>query len=79
MEAPTGRVKRRLAAATGCSARWWWHFRAGADARVTTCGQAGGGDAGWRGRFTQMIEDVAHGRAVGDEGDDPVRRETGKE
>ena len=43
VEAPTGRVKRRFAAATGCSARCWWHFRAGAGARVTTRGQAGGG------------------------------------
>jgi site-specific DNA recombinase len=29
---------------------------------------AGGRDAGWRGGFTQMAEDVAHTRALGDEG-----------
>lgn len=26
---------------------------------------------GWRDRLTEVDEDVAHGRAVGDEGDDP--------
>ena len=34
---------------------------------------AGGRDARWRGGFTQMAEDVAHGRAGGDKGDDPLR------
>ena len=34
---------------------------------------AGGRDAGRRGGFTPMAEDVAHSRAVGDEGDDPYR------
>lgn len=37
---------------------------------------AGGCDAGWRGRLTEVAEDVAHGRAVGDEGDDPHRTAT---
>jgi len=43
VEKSVGRVKRRFAAATGCSARLWWHFPAGADARLAACGQAGGG------------------------------------
>jgi hypothetical protein len=34
VEAPTGRVKRGFAVATGCSARFTEHFRAGADAKV---------------------------------------------
>jgi len=37
---------------------------------------AGGGDAGWRGRLTELDEDVAHGRAVDDEGDDAHRAAT---
>ena len=32
---------------------------------------AGGCDAGWRGRFAEVGEDVADNRKVGDEGDDP--------
>jgi len=40
------------------------------------CGAAGGCDARWRGRLTEVAEDVAHGRAVGDEGDDPHRAAT---
>jgi hypothetical protein len=32
---------------------------------------AGGRDPGWCRRLTEVVEDVAHGRAVGDEGDDP--------
>ena len=43
VEEPVGRVKRRIAAATGRSARFSGHFRAGADARVAARGQAGGG------------------------------------
>ena len=43
VEEPTGWVKRRFAAAAGCSARWWWHLRAGADAEMAARGQAGGG------------------------------------
>jgi len=43
VEEPVGRVKRRFAVATGCSARLSWHFRAGAGAKVAACGQAGGG------------------------------------
>ena len=43
VEEPVGRVKRRCAMATGCSARLSWHFRAGAGAKVAACGQAGGG------------------------------------
>ena len=35
-----GRVKRRFAVATGCSARLLRHFRAGADAKVAARGQA---------------------------------------
>ena len=42
-EEPVGRVKRRFAVATGCSAYLSWHFRAGAGAKVAACGQAGGG------------------------------------
>jgi len=37
---------------------------------------AGGRDAGWRGRLTEVDEDVAHGRAGGDEGDDVHRGAT---
>ena len=37
---------------------------------------AGGRDLGWRGRLTEVDEDVAHGRAVGDEGDDAHRAAT---
>ena len=43
VEEPVGRVKRRLAAATGCSARLSGHFRAGANAEMAVRGQAGGG------------------------------------
>ena len=43
VEEPVGRVTRRFAVATGCWIRLWWYFRAGADARVATRGQAGGG------------------------------------
>ena len=39
---PIGRVKRSFSVATGCSARLLRHFRAGTDARVAGCGQAGG-------------------------------------
>jgi hypothetical protein len=42
-EEPVGRVTRRFAVATGCSACLSWHFRAGAGAKVAACGQAGGG------------------------------------
>ncbi len=66
-----GRVEHRLAVATGCAARWWWHIRAGADARVAVRGAAGGREPGWCRRLTEVVEDVAQGRAVGDEGDDP--------
>jgi hypothetical protein len=40
---PVARVNRRFSAAPGCSARWWWHFRAGTEAKVVARGQAGGG------------------------------------
>ena len=43
VEEPVGRGKRRFAAATGCSARLWWHLRAGANAEMAARGQAGGG------------------------------------
>jgi len=45
VEEPVGRVERRFAVATGCSARLSWHFRADAGAKVAACGQAGGGQA----------------------------------
>lgn len=34
---------------------------------------AGGCDARWRGRLTEAAQDGAHGRALGDFGDDPYR------
>jgi hypothetical protein len=40
VEEPVGRVKRRFAAASGCSARLLRHCRAGADASVAARGQA---------------------------------------
>ena len=43
VEEPVGRVKRRLAAAAGCSARLSGHFRAGANAEMAVRGPAGGG------------------------------------
>ena len=57
MEKSVGRVKRRFAAATGCSARLWWHFPAGADAGVAARGQAGGGEHEPARRRTGMSSD----------------------
>jgi len=132
VEEPAGRIKRRFATATGCSARLSWRFRAGANAEMAARGQAdgreheparrrtrvSGGGSGYQLRrwsnskagadwssgsaagscsasaaahsggpragamrggalgFTEVAEDVAHGRAVGDEGDDAHRAAT---
>jgi hypothetical protein len=43
VEGSVAGVKRPFAVATGCSARLSWRLRAGADAKVATRGQAGGG------------------------------------
>ncbi len=40
---------------------------------------AGGRDPGWRDRLAEVGEDVAYRGRAGGEGDDAVRRETGKE
>ena len=39
VEEPLARVKRGLSAAMFCSARLWWHVRAGGDAKVAARGQ----------------------------------------
>ena len=53
-----GWVKRRVSAATGCSAPLSSHFRAGADARLAVCGQAAGrGHEPTRRRAWRSVDD----------------------